>query len=306
MSEQTNTVLPEQNGNVKFIDIKGVLARKNPRLAKIMPGFLIRYLRKIVHEDSINNFISENKDVYDLDFVKATLTHFGVNLTIHGIENIQSEERIVIASNHPLGGLDGMALIYSVGLERKNIAFPVNDILLNLKNLKSMFVPINKHGANPRAAIRELDEVMMSDKTVLFFPAGLVSRRKNGVIADLEWKKTFIDKSKKSKRKIVPVYIDGKNSNFFYNLANFRKRFGIKTNIEMFYLVNEMYKQYNKQINLYFGKPVSESDFPSGYDSTEKALFVKDLAYALPKHNYSSKSLVHTDFNQNRTEACRS
>lgn len=281
MSEETHQV-QEQINDHKLIDIERVIASKSKRLARLMPRFLLKYLKRIIHEDVINKHLYDHRNYYGLDFTNASLKHFGVSLIVHGLDNIDVNDKLLIASNHPLGGLDGLSLITAVGLKKKDIIFPVNDLLMNLPNMRHLFVPVNKHGGHPKDAVKLLDEMMSSEKTILFFPAGLVSRRRKGIIRDLEWKKTFVTKAKKHQRKIVPVYIDGQNSNFFYNLANLRKFFRIKTNIEMLYLVDEMYKQYNKELNIYFGKPLGWDEIPAGMSDAQIAEYIKSLVYTLP------------------------
>jgi len=245
----------------KLIDIEQVIGNKNPRLLKLLPGFIIRYLKRTLHQDKLNDFINQFGHLYGLDFAEAIIQFFGVDLKAKGIENIPGEGRILIAANHPLGGLDGIALITLAGRIRKDILFPVNDLLMNVENLRELFIPINKHGSNAEN-VTIIDNTFMSDVTILYFPAGLVSRKqKKGVIQDLEWKKTFLTKAKRSRRNIVPAYIHAQNSNFFYNLARFRKRIGLKQNIEMLYLVDEMYKFKGKTIEITFGKPVSYEEF---------------------------------------------
>lgn len=268
----------------KQIDIKNIIRSKNPRLLKIIPPFLINYLKHIIHEDEINIALEKYKDLEGLDFLDKILKEFGARINVTHPENIPYSGRYIIAANHPLGGLDGMALMHVVGKIRKDIVFPVNDLLLNLKNLKSLFIPINKHGKNTEN-IKLLEETFSSDILVLYFPAGLCSRKQKGKICDLEWKNTFIKKSVQHERDVIPVHIDGRNSNFFYNLANFRKRIGIKGNIEMLYLVDEMFKQYEKDINITFGKPISYKVFDNKYKSREWAEKIKNHVYDLVKRS---------------------
>ena len=176
-----------------------------------------------------------------------------------------------------------MALISRIGSFRKDILFPVNDLLMNLPQLKPIFIPINKHGKNTEN-IQILEQAFSSNAMILYFPAGLVSRKqKSGIIKDLEWKKTFIAKAKQYQRDIVPVYIDGVNSNFFYNLANFRKKIGVKANFEMLYLVDEMYKQKSKTINIILGKPISYTTFDKNFTDQQWAEKVKNHVYSLEK-----------------------
>ena len=274
----------DQNGRVvqrmQKIDIRKVMADKNPKLPKLLPNFIIRYLERVIHVDELNDFIEKNNDKFGLDFVKAALDEFDVNIHVNGLENIPEKGRFLFASNHPLGGLDGMALMLVVGQKRKDVLFPVNDILMNIPNMKELFIPINKHGSNAEN-VRIIEDTFAGDKTMLYFPAGLCSRKQNKIIVDLEWKKTFITKSKRHKRDIVPVYFEGKNSNFFYNLANLRTRLGIKANIEMLYLVDEMFKQRNKDIVITFGEPVPYTYFDKSKTDKEWADEMKRRVYAL-------------------------
>lgn len=264
----------------KFIDVERVIASKNPQLLKWLPSIIIRYLKRIIHQDLINDFLLRNKDAYGLDFIKVILDEFGVEVRWEGADFIDKNERLIIAANHPLGGLDGIALMYVAGQIRKDILFPVNDLLMNLPNLRELFIPINKHGSNMENA-RIIDQAFESEVMMLYFPAGLVSRKQKGGIKDLEWKKTFIRKARSYKRHIIPTYINGRNSNWFYNLALFRKWFGIKANLEMLYLVDEMVKQKGKKIHIKFGEAISYETFDRSKKDPEWADMIKTKVYQL-------------------------
>lgn len=274
---QTND---SQLAGTRLIDIERVFAEKNPRLLKLIPGFFIRYLKRVIHQDELNNALELYKDKQGLDFIEVVLEEFGVNIIVEGLKNLPVHGRYIIAANHPLGGIDGMALMKVVGSVRKDVLFPVNDLLMYLPNLKPLFIPINKHGRNVDN-IRLFDEAFASDAAILYFPAGLCSRKLKGKIIDLDWKKTFITKAKKFKRDIVPVYIEGSNSNFFYGLARWRVKLGLKTNIEMLYLVDEMFKQKDKQILLKFGKPVPFQFFDGSKRDNDWAAYMKEHVYSL-------------------------
>ena len=263
-----------------FIDVERVIENKNPKLLKIIPRFIIRYLKRIVHQNDLNRFVNENKHKKGLEFAEAILEDYGIAYTVQGMENIPDRGRFVFASNHPLGGMDGIALIRAVSKKFTDLKFPVNDILMNIKGLDNIFIPINKHGANSKDAARQLHEAYNSDAQILMFPAGLVSRKQKGGIRDLEWKNNFIKKAIESNRDIIPVHITGRNTNFFYNLANLRKRLGIKANIEMLYLVDEVYKQRGKNLVVSFGKPVSWEEINKEKDKSKSAKKIKELVYS--------------------------
>lgn len=268
-------------GKKPFIDIEQVLKNKNAKLHKWLPGFVISYIKRIVHESEINKIMAKIGHLQGIDFVNGLIEEFGVEVSLTGEENIPKDESVIFASNHPLGGMDGIAFMYALGKYRTDIRFLVNDILTNIKNFEPMFVPVNKHGANSREVSKLIEETYAGNHAVLVFPAGLVSRKQASGILDLEWKKSFVSKAKKYKKDVVPVYIEGRNSNFFYNLANFRKKLGIQSNIEMFYLADEMFSQRGKKVVIHIGKPISYKYFDQSKSENEWAKEVKELVYQM-------------------------
>lgn len=268
----------------KFINVEEVIRSKNPSLAKYLPGFILRYLKRIVHEDEVNDFIKRHGDKTSFGFVDAIVEEFKIKVAVKGEENIIKSGGCIYAANHPLGGLDAMALIQELGRHRMDLKFIVNDILLQLKNLQDIFIGVNKHGKNSAEALEAIDNLYKSEMATVIFPAGLVSRKIDGEIKDLMWRKSFISKAKKFNRAVVPVHIQGANSAFFYNLANFRKSIGIKANIEMLYLMDEMYHQAGKTVTVTFGQPIPPSIFTSDLTDGEWADKMHDFIYELPQN----------------------
>ena len=265
----------------KLIDIKKVISDKNPKLLKRIPKFVVRYLQKILHEKDVNEFIHLHKDDSPIEFCLSVMQKFNIKVSVNGLENIPTEGGVILACNHPLGGMDAMALVTVLHEKRPDIKFIVNDVLLHLENLKPIFVGVNKYGTNAADSLKKVDETFQGDDLLCIFPAGLVSRRIKGKVRDLKWKKTFISRSKKYNKQIVPVYIDGKLSRFFYNLYQFRKMIGIKANIEMLYLVNELYKQQDKHIQIYLGKPIFAEYLDASKSHQEWAEYIQDEVYKL-------------------------
>jgi putative hemolysin len=279
MSRQTSE---QVQAETKLIDIEKTIASKNPRLLKFLPNFLLRYIKRVLHVNELNEAIVRNANRYEHDFVDAAMEEFGVNFKVVGEQNIPKQGGVIIAANHPLGALDGIAFMKVVGTYRKDFRFLVNDLLLTLKNFGKLFVPVNKHGRNSSDYINTFDEVYSSDECVMVFPAGLVSRRQKArVVKDLAWKKSFISQAILNKKNIVPVFIEGRNSNFFYNLAYWRKKLGIKANVEMFYLVDEMYSQKGKTLTFIIGEPISWQTFTPDHRDEYWAERMKRHVYAL-------------------------
>ncbi len=267
-----------------FIDLDKVIAAKSPSLQKKMPRFLMRWLNKLLHVDEINYYLYTYRDKFGSDFTEAILTEaLSVKIEVVNPQNIPQGVNPLLVGNHPLGGVDGMALINEIGKVRRDILFPVNDFLLYLPGLRSNFIPINKVGRNS-SNLNALEEAFATNNALLYFPAGLCSRKQKGEIKDLEWKKTFIKKAVQYHRDITPVYVDAKNTNRFYRIANWRKKLGIKFNIEMALLPDEMFRQRGKTIRLVFGKPISYTMFDSRYTDKQWAAMVREHVYRLDKN----------------------
>ena len=266
------------------IDIKQVLQQKAPSAARKIPGFMVDYLIRTVHQDELNEILRRYHDKDGVAFMQELIGYFDLNLELVNEENIPAEGRYIFASNHPLGGLDGICLSAIIGgrFDGK-IRYLVNDLLLYLSNLRSIFVPINKHGAQGKKNAELIEKAYASDNQIITFPAGLCSRKQNGKIQDTEWKKSFIQKAVEYRRDVVPVFFEGRNSNFFYRLANLRKALGIKMNYEMIYLPDEMFKSKHKTFRIHFGKPIPWQTFDSSRKPAEWAEWVKEIVYNLKK-----------------------
>jgi len=267
----------------KFIQVREVIRQKSPGLAKWLPSPLLKYLERTIHEDDINDIMYRFRDLKGLDFVDALIEDLNVKVVIEGVENIPLTDSVIFASNHPLGGLDGIAFMQAIGQYRKDVKFIVNDFLMNVVNLEPLFVGVNKVGGQSKSAISAVDEAFATDHALLVFPAGLVSRKIGHEIVDLEWKKSFISKAKKYKKDIVPVYIEGKNSSFFYNLARWRNKLGVKFNLEMLYLVDEFFAQRGQNVTIRIGKRIPWTQFDSSRNERQWAAEIKQLVYDLKK-----------------------
>ena len=264
------------------IDVKEILKAKAGKKARYVPGFVVSYLKKIVHQDEVNEFLMTNKDKRGIDFVNAFMENFNNTFEVHGLENLPNDGRCTFVSNHPLGAQDGLGLAYILGSHYKGkIKFLVNDLLMNIPHLSEFWVPINKTGKQARNFPQQVNAAFESDNHIVMFPAGICSRKRKGVVRDLEWKKTFIAKSVQSKRDIVPVHFEGENSKFFYRLANINRMLGIKFNIAMLYLSDEMHKNKNKKFKVTIGKPIPWQTFDKSKSPHEWAQLVTEHGYTL-------------------------
>lgn len=216
-------------------------------------------LKKLICQDKLNGILERHGHLEGADFCQAALADLEIDVDVKDIKNLPppTQRRVLFACNHPLGGPDGLALIkFMHDYYGGDVYVVVNDILMAVQPLRKTFVPVNKHGGQCQDGVRLLDTVLASDNPVLFFPAGLVSRRRNGVIADLQWKKTFVNKAIATQRDIVPLYFSGRNSLTFYRLARLREKLGIRANIEMVLLPRQLFRLRGKVLSIICGKPV--------------------------------------------------
>lgn len=268
------------------INIGEVLRQRLPRYSRMIPRCVVRSLERTVCQDELNRLLRENFPRRGADFCRGVLDDLGVTVRFHNTGNLPPKEhkRVLFVSNHPLGGLDGMALIDFVrdyyGVEPR---FIVNDLLTAIEPLSDTFIPVNKHGSQSRQAIEALDEAFASDVPLLMFPAGLVSRcGKKGVVADLEWQKMFVTKARRYARDIIPLHFYGENSSFFYKFAKFRRRLGLKFNIEMIYLPREVFRSRGKTFDVVVGEPVSHASL-GDMSPRDKAQQIRQQVYALDR-----------------------
>lgn len=275
----------------KFINIEKILKEKSPQLHRWLPRFAINWLKKKLHENDINHAMHMLRDERGLAFNSKALEILGSKVVSINAENIPLDKNVTIAANHPLGGLDGMALIKAVGEIRSDVHFFVNDILKNISNYDDVFVAVNKLGAASAGSLRTMEEIFRKGGAVLIFPAGLVSRKENGLVRDLSWKKSFVTQAIDHKRMVVPTFIEGENSKFFYNFALWRKRLGIKANIEMLFLPDEMFRANKKTIRIHFGKPFNYTVF----DESRSHKAWADLMY---KYIYSPEFMKGVNFEE--------
>ena len=274
----------QDNDRVKPIYIEEIFKSKSPKIARLIPGFAYSLLKRLIHQDGINEFIARYGDRKGLDFADGMMEFLKVTYDVKGLEHLpQADGRYIFASNHPLGGPDGVILISFLGKHYPDLKFPVNDLLLNLKNLNNIFLPVNKHGSMSREAAAAIEQAYASSCQIIMFPAGLCSRKMKGEIRDLAWQKSFVTKAVQYQRDIIPIFFSGKNSNFFYNLANLRKKLQLKYNVEMLWLPDETFKKIGKHFTIYIGQPISWKSLDKSRKPAEWAEEIKKQVYSLPQ-----------------------
>ena len=267
------------------IDIDEILRSKAGPKAKRIPRFIVAWLKRRLHQDQVNDFLRIIGDKEGVPWLKGCLDFLDTKLEVKGLENLPSDadgRRFTFVSNHPLGGQDGVALGYVLGTHYDGrIKYLVNDLLMFLPGLAPLCIPINKTGKQSRQFPAMVEAGFSGDDHILMFPAGLCSRRRHGVIRDLPWNKTFITKSVQHQRDVVPIYFSGRNSNKFYTIANICKMFGLKFNLAMLYLVDELFKNQHKTFEVHIGRPIPWQTFDRSRTATQWAAYVQDIVYKL-------------------------
>lgn len=268
------------------IDLDAVLAAKLGGKARFIPGFIRRGLKKLIHQDDLNYLLEHNFPQRGPDFCRGILDDLDVRLNVRRQEAMPADRRVIVVSNHPLGGLDGITMIAWLSSLYGNcpVHFVVNDLLMAIEPLRDCFVPVNTHGSQSRGSAGSLDAALAGDDPVVIYPAGLVSRLgDDGAIRDLTWRKMVINKAIESRRDIVPVHFDGRNSASFYRWARRRKRSGLKFNFEMILLPREVFRCKGSTFTLTCGDPISWQSLRGGPEAAAQIAEIKDIVYSLPE-----------------------
>ena len=267
------------------VDVEQILREKAGAKARRVPRFVLSWLKKIVHQDEVNQFLEQSSHLSGVEWLEACVEYLDMKLDVSGRENLPASDdgrHYTFVSNHPLGGIDGVALGAILGRHYDgHIRYLVNDLLMNLRGLAPLCIPINKTGSQSRDFPAMVEAGFKGDNHIIMFPAGLCSRRTNGVVRDIPWRKTFVVKSVETQRDVVPIHFGGQNSNFFYTLANFCKRTGIKFNVAMLFLVDEMYKNTHKRFSVKIGKPIPWQTFDKSRTPAQWAAWVQKQVYEL-------------------------
>ncbi|MCM1021622.1 MAG: 1-acyl-sn-glycerol-3-phosphate acyltransferase [Muribaculum sp.] len=267
------------------IDIDAVLRERIPGYYKRIPKFIITWIKRTICQDDLNGILERTAGTQGSEFCDATLTDLNITYKNIGVEPDPDNRNVIIASNHPLGALDGIAMIdWASRHYGTEVKFVVNDLLMSVKPLEPVFLPVNKFGKQNRISAEKIGNVFSNPNIpIIVFPAGLCSRKGKNGVADLKWQKMFINKAVQYHRDIIPVFFSGKNSPFFYNFAKFRQKLGIKLNIEMLFLPREIFRSRGKSFNIVVGETIPWQNFTGGANAAAEALAVREKAYSLSR-----------------------
>ncbi|MCG3696117.1 GNAT family N-acyltransferase [Aliarcobacter butzleri] len=267
-----------------MIDIQKEIEKKFPKIKEkenILKKSLLKIAKKIVHEDSINQFLSQNSHLKGFDFVDAVLDYFDFDYTVssNDLQNIPSTGKVIIIANHPLGGLDALCLLKLVGQIRKDVKILANDFLVGFEALHSLMIPLdNFKDRQSKESIKKIYEALKDEEAIIIFPAGEVSRATPKGVKDPAWNKGFLNFAKNSNSAILPIFLDAKNSKTFYTISLINKTFSTLL------LSNEMFNKKSKNINIKIGQIIpSENITPKGLNKDFLVNLYKKHLYALKK-----------------------
>ena len=263
------------------IDIGAVLQTKAPRLSQRIPAFAVQWLRRTIHEAEINHILRTYWDLPPQEFIRACFRDWRVTYSAEGLEGLDPKGRYLFVANHPFGGMDGMMLADKLIDRFGDARVVVNDLLMHVEPLRPLWVPVNKHGAQNAAYARRMEEAYFGDLPLLTFPAGLCSRRIGGRVTDTEWKNNFLKKAYASQRQIVPLFVEGRLSNFFYRMTALRKMLGVKFNIELLWLPDEMFSQKGRHFRIVAGEPIPMAELQEQGSLHEQTEYIRKKTYFL-------------------------
>lgn len=262
------------------VNLRKMLEDKMRRKPK---RWMVALIRWVLIEDWLNKYMAMIGDKEGVDFMQGVVDVLDINVEVEGEHLLpKAGTPYMFVCNHPLGGVDVVSVASVVGKHYpEGLKIPANDFLMLLTGIKDMLIPVNKVGGQSRSLSDKINQAYASDTQLMFFPAGKVSRKNKGVIADDEWKKNFVAKSIEYKRDIVPIRIDAKNSRMFYFIAKLRAKLGIKFNIEMALLVRELRKQMHNTIKITIGAPIPYESLDASKTPYQWAQIIREKVYNL-------------------------
>ena len=236
-----------------MIDIEQSLLSRSTRVAA-WPAWmrrpLVAGLRRLVHEREVNDFLSRHGQLGWLEFIDQVFDHFrfGYTLSSRERDNIPATGRVVIVANHPLGALDGLALLRMVAELRPDVCILANDLLCQIGPLRDVILPVdNLSRKGYRRSLGRMVEALEDDRAVIVFPAGEVSRAGPAGVRDGKWLSGFLHAARRTNAPILPVHVNGRNSAWFYGLAYLHGPLGTLM------LPSEMFRQRDRQVALRVG-----------------------------------------------------
>lgn len=258
-----------------------------PKLSKKLPRFVVNYIKRRIHQEEINDCILKAEHYAGVGFFDEALDYIGITYKIRGAENLDLSKKYIFACNHPLGGPEALIIgsvfrqIYGGGFK-----VPSNQLLMNMKPLAEFFTPVKVQAKSQNRDISErIAQMFSSDTQVLVFPAGLCAKKIKGKITEMPWKKMFVSQAKKYERDVVPVHISGHNSAKYYFFSWLSRILGLKVNIGMLFLVDELFKQAGNEFVITFGEPIPYTTFDKSRTDIQWAGEVKDKVEQLSKDN---------------------
>lgn len=288
--------MTKSNKDIKYIDIAKIIKESDSEVLKKLPGFIVKWIAKIIRQDEMNRILVKYSDFTGVDFLIKMIEEFNLSLDIEGKENLPENGKCFFASNHPFGVIDGLVLTRVVSEKYGPLKAIGNDAFMFLPQLRPLIAAVNVFGRSSKEYIKALDDTFNSGTPVTHFPAGEVSRRYKGKVQDSAWQKSFISKAISSKRDIVPFYFYGSNSRLFYLINTLRKMLGIKLNIELLLLPREMFKKRNKTIKIKIGKPIPYQIFDKSLPHLEWAQKVRSYVYELGNKKETNSNLKLYDY----------
>jgi putative hemolysin len=269
---------------IHYIDIESVVKTKLPRQYAKIPKWVFRLAAWIICQKEMNQVLETLDGEEGVDFADGMTRLLRVDYHLHGLENIPAEGRFIFVSNHPLGAFDGISYIKILGRKYPNhFKVIVNDMLMYIHPLRPVFLPVNTLGGQRREDMTAIDAALRDPETqLLSFPAGFCSRRIDGRIQDVAWKKSVITQAIETQRDIIPLYFGGRNSTFFYWVEWLRRQLGMKFNIGLILLPWQMMKtSRGKTYDIRVGQPISWRTFDRSKTPTEWAAWLRHETYQL-------------------------
>ena len=248
--------------------IHQLISERNPWLLKdtLLSKAVYKILKKYLKFDE-TVFVGEHiQSMSGQEAFNWLGSEYTSNCSVEGLENIPRDGRFLIVSNHPMGAADAIVLYHQIYPVRNDLFFFANELFVYLLGaFHDLLAPVvwNKeketHSAN-KVTLERLAVFFEDNRAGIIFPSGRLSKLTMFGLWDRPWEKTPIALAKKYNFPLIPVYVEGKNSWFFYFASYLNKQLRDVSQL------NELFNKRDVKMSIKVGKPVNVSSLSDNND----------------------------------------
>ncbi len=263
------------------------------KLLDLIPTLFGKWLGMREAEDLFSAIAQDRREV---GFFQKVVDAFDLKVEYPktALKNIPKTGPLLIVANHPLHGVDGMAIAHIVGQARNDVKIMLTSSFDGIPGVAEHGIFVSE-GNGPSAknrseSTREAIDWLQQGHVVILFPAGqgsFLSSSNHKDPVDGPWQKGTSLLIRKSKAKVLPVFVQGGPSKLFQKVRMFFRL------ASMFFLIKELVRQKGSRVILSVGEPISFDEVKEKGTAEEQNQFLRERTYALDLSNQTTPKQTH-------------